>query len=64
MESNDRKITMGVFVRQEDITKEIQELIKLEKGVKARGLHAPIPLDPVLWKEGFAGGYAMITGEN
>ena len=57
---------MKVFVRHQDITKEIIELCKVSQPKQnCRGVHVPIPADPLLTKrQGFFGGYAMITGYN
>lgn len=58
---------MKVFVRHQDLTKDIINLCRItQPKVNCRGINVPIPADPMLTKsrDPFFGGYAMITGYN
>lgn len=59
-------VGMKVFVRHQDVTKEIINLCNLTKpNENCRGIQVPIPSDPNLLKyDQFHGGWAMITGYN
>lgn len=55
-----------VYVRHQDVTKEIIEICTLTKPREnCKGMFTAIPADPQLLKsDGFNGGWAMITGNN